>query len=76
MSNNLELVNRLMDEYRGKHLTLTTEEIRSIVENVIEETKKHIAKSLVERYANLFEHLVPHNAESLEDYLNESLEAL
>ena len=43
-----ELINRLTDEYRWMSTTTTTEEIRSFVENVIEETKKHIAKKLVE----------------------------
>ena len=53
MSNNQELVDRLTDEYRDKHLTLTTEEVRSFVENVIEETKKHIARTLVARRSNM-----------------------
>ena len=53
MSSNQELVNRLTDEYRDKHLTLTTEEVRSFVENVIEETKKHIARTLVARRSNM-----------------------
>ena len=53
MSSNQELVNRLTDEYRGKHLTLTTDEIHSIVENVIEKTKKHIARTLVARRSNM-----------------------
>jgi len=53
MSNNQELVDRLTDEYRDKHLTLTTEEVRSFVENVIEETKKHIARTLVAKRSNM-----------------------
>ena len=53
MSSNQELVNRLTDEYRDKHLTLTTEEVRYFVENVIEETKKHIARTLVARRSNM-----------------------
>ena len=53
MSSNQELVNRLTDEYRDKHLTLTTEEVRSFVENVIEETKKHIARTLVAKRSNM-----------------------
>lgn len=76
MSNNQELVDRLTDEYRGKHLTLTTDEIHSIVENVIEKTKKHIAKRLVERHANLLELLYIGTPDELEERLNESLEEL
>ena len=57
MSSNQELVNRLTDEYRDKHLTLTTDEIRSIVANVIEKTKKHIAKTLVAKRADMIEML-------------------
>lgn len=53
MSNNQELVDRLTDEYRDKHLTLTTEEVRSFVENVIEETKRHIARTLVAKRSNM-----------------------
>ena len=53
MSSNQELVDRLTDEYRDKHLTLTTEEVRSFVENVIEETKKHIARTLVAKRSNM-----------------------
>ena len=53
MSSNQELVNRLTDEYRDKHLTLTTEEVRSFVENVIEETKRHIARTLVAKRSNM-----------------------
>jgi len=53
MSNNQELVDRLTDEYRDKHLTLTTEEVRSFVENVVEETKKHIARTLVAKRSNM-----------------------
>jgi site-specific recombinase XerD len=71
-----ELINRLTDEYRGEHLTLTTEEIRSIVENVIEKTKKHVAKKLIERHANLLEVLYAGGLEGLEERLNESLDEL
>lgn len=53
MSNNQELVDRLTDEYRDKHLTLTTEEVRSFVENVVEETKRHIARTLVAKRSNM-----------------------
>jgi len=53
MNSNQELVDRLTDEYRDKHLTLTTEEVRSFVENVIEETKKHIARTLVAKRSNM-----------------------
>ena len=53
MSSNQELVDRLTDEYRDKHLTLTTEEVRSFVENVVEETKKHIARTLVAKRSNM-----------------------
>jgi hypothetical protein len=48
-----ELVNRLTDEYRWMSTTTTTEELRSFVENIIEETKKHIAKTLVAKRANM-----------------------
>ena len=73
---NTELVNRLTDEYRGEHLTLTTEEIRSLVENVVEKTKKHIAKKLVERHSNVLEILYIGGADGLEERLNESLDEL
>jgi len=53
MNSNQELVDRLTDEYRDKHLTLTTEEVRSFVENVIEETKRHIARTLVAKRSNM-----------------------
>ena len=53
-----ELINRLTDEYRWMSTTTTTEEIRSFVENVIEETKKHIAKKLVESRKGMFELLI------------------
>jgi hypothetical protein len=53
MSNNQELVDRLTDEYRDKYLTLTTEEVRSLVENVVEETKRHIARTLVAKRSNM-----------------------
>ena len=82
MSNNQELVKRLTDEYRGKHLTLTTDEIRSIVENVIEKTKKHIAKTLVAKRFNMIETLYEHgyvetdDAEELERLVLASLEEL
>ena len=55
---NQELVNRLTDEYRWMSTTTTTEEIRSFVENVVEETKKHIAKKLVESRKGMFELLI------------------
>ncbi len=82
MSSNQELVNRLTDEYRDKHLTLTTDEIRSIVANVIEKTKKHIAKTLVAKRFNLIETLYEHgfvetdDAEELERLVLASLEEL
>ena len=82
MSSNQELVNRLTDEYRDKHLTLTTDEIHSIVENVIEKTKKHIAKTLVAKRFNLIETLYEHgfvetdDAEELERLVLASLEEL
>ena len=53
MNSNQELVDRLTDEYRDKHLTLTTEEVRSFVENVVEETKRHIARTLVAKRSNM-----------------------
>ena len=53
MNSNQVLVDRLTDEYRDKHLTLTTEEVRSFVENVIEETKRHIARTLVAKRSNM-----------------------
>jgi len=53
-----ELINRLTDEYRGDLLTLTTEEIRSVVENVVEKTKKHIAKRVVETRKGMIEILL------------------
>jgi len=77
-----ELVNRLTDEYRGEHLTLTTEEIRSLVENVVEKTKKHIAKTLVTKRFNMIETLYEHgfvetdDAEELERLVLASLEEL
>jgi len=71
-----ELINRLTDEYRGDLLTLTTEEIRSVVENVVEKTKKHVAKKLIERHANLLEVLYAGGLEGLEERLNESLDEL
>tara|TARA_R110002110_G_scaffold16385_3_gene71167 strand:+ start:377 stop:619 length:243 start_codon:yes stop_codon:yes gene_type:complete len=52
-----ELIDRLTDEYRWMSTTTTTEELRSFVENVIEETKKHIAKTLVAKRANMIEML-------------------
>jgi DNA-binding phage protein len=58
MSSNQELIDRLTDEYRWMSTTTTTEEIRSFVENVIEETKKHIAKKLVESRKGMFELLI------------------
>jgi hypothetical protein len=71
-----ELINRLTDEYRWMSTTTTTEEIRSFVENVVEETKKHIAKKLVERHSNILELLYIGGAEGLEERLNESLDEL
>ena len=53
----IELVNRLTDEYRWMSTTTTTEEIRSFVENVIEETKKHIAKALIAKRFSMIETL-------------------
>ena len=76
MSSNQELIDRLTDEYRWMSTTTTTEEIRSFVENVIEETKKHIAKKLIERHANLLEILYPGGIEGLEERLNKSLDEL
>ena len=52
-----ELIDRLTDEYRWMSTTTTTEELRSFVENVVEETKKHIAKTLVAKRANMIEML-------------------
>lgn len=77
---NTELVNRLTDEYRGEHLTLTTEEIRSLVENVVEKTKKHIAKKLVESRKGMFELLIDQGfldvSDSTEDVEELVLEAI
>ena len=58
MSSNQELIDRLTDEYRWMSTTTTTEEIRSFVEDVIEKTKKHIAKKLVESRKGMFELLI------------------
>jgi hypothetical protein len=58
MSSNQELIDRLTDDYRWMSTTTTTEEIRSFVENVVEETKKHIAKKLVESRKGMFELLI------------------
>ena len=82
MSNNQDLVDRLVEEYRGKYLTLSETEIRTIVENVIEKTKKHIAKKLVARRFNVIETLYEHgfvetdDAEELERLVLASLEEL
>ena len=48
----------ISDDYRWMSTTTTTEEIRSFVENVVEETKKHIAKKLVESRKGMFELLI------------------
>tara|TARA_R110000765_G_scaffold42157_1_gene89322 strand:- start:1620 stop:1871 length:252 start_codon:yes stop_codon:yes gene_type:complete len=58
MSSNQELIDRLTYDYRWMSTTTTTEEIRSFVENVVEETKKHIAKKLVESRKGMFELLI------------------
>ena len=77
-----ELIDRLTDEYRWMSTTTTTEELRSFVENVIEETKKHIAKTLVAKRFNVIETLYEHgfvetdDAEELERLVLTALESL
>tara|TARA_Y100001951_G_C11154523_1_gene191161 strand:- start:216 stop:485 length:270 start_codon:yes stop_codon:yes gene_type:complete len=57
MWSRVELINRVMEDVLEDHrksifedgeLTLTTVEARQLVEKTVEETKKHIAKKLVE----------------------------
>ena len=52
-----ELTDRLIAEYHGKYLTLSEQELRDIVKNDIEKTKKHIAKTLVAKRADMIEML-------------------
>ena len=88
-----ELINRLTEDIlmhpeniagvsESTELTLTAVEARRLIENVVEETKKHIAKTLVAKRFNMIETLYEHgfvetdDAEELERLVLASLEEL
>ena len=67
MWSRVELINRVMEDVLEDHrksifedgeLTLTVVEARQLVEKTVEETKKHIAKKLVESRKGMFELLI------------------
>jgi len=91
---NTELVNRLTEDvlmdpknvagvYESTKLILTVVEVRRLIENVVEDTKKHIAKKLVESRKGMFELLIEQgfidisdSSEEVEELVLEALNKL
>jgi len=83
---NQELTNRLTEDilmdpqnvagvYESTKLILTVVEVRRLIENVVEETKKHIAKNLVDQRKDEIAALAQKGYFD-EDYSSEEVEAL
>ena len=91
---NQELTNRLTEDilmdpqnvagvYESTKLILTVVEVRRLIENVVEETKKHIAKNLVDQRKDDIEALAregfidnDYSSEEIEELILEALNKL
>tara|TARA_Y100000296_G_C4944096_1_gene142949 strand:- start:154 stop:399 length:246 start_codon:yes stop_codon:yes gene_type:complete len=78
-----ELTDRLVAEYHGKYLTLSEQDLRDVVKNVVEKTKKHIAKNLVDQRKDDIEALAregfidnDYSSEEIEELILEALNKL